>query len=134
MNHHRNKRNRGISLVEVVVAMMVITIVSAAAITTIKYSKNFTSRVVSYHDSRAVAINALENFKFCTNDTEFYDNLFRCGDFTRDYAESNAEWTVYMFTAPACVTRVYVRYPAMKVVCTDSAGDIVFQFEFTKTD
>ena len=136
MNKHRRKWKRGISLAEVVVAMLVITIVSAAAITTVEHSLNFTSRVVSSQESRAAALNALECFKFCTNESEFNDNYYRCGQFKRDYAETTPNETAYMYKAAACVTKVFINYsaarPTFRAVCTDNKGSVVFQIEYTK--
>ena len=122
---------------EVMIAMLIITIVSAAAVSTIRHSQRITARIISCQDSRIAAVNALECFKFSSSESEFDDNCYRAGAFKREHSEVSPDGTAYKSKVNACVVKAYVNYsaadPTFKAICTDNKDKVVFQFSFTKT-
>ena len=81
MKQNRRSR-RGISIVEVVIALVIITIISASALSMIMMSVKVERKSVTALEVDNCAENSVECFRYAGNKTEFLECLQKTGDFT----------------------------------------------------
>ncbi len=77
-----NSSRRGVSIVEVVVALVIITVISASALSMIMMSVSLEQRALTAQEVAASAENAVECFRYAADNEEFLECLQMTGDFT----------------------------------------------------
>ena len=73
MNH--TKRNRGFSIMETVIALVVIVLVTAAALSITMAAISARVKMSNYSEAQDFAHNVLECFKAADSNTEFENNM-----------------------------------------------------------
>lgn len=127
------KNRRGVSIVEVVVAMTIIVLISGTAMSFIFTSDANADKDVAYTDARLLAENALEIFKYADNATD-YQKIFEQHLEKGDTLNENT----YSYTyAPGYVTlNVKATYDDGNKVFTAVAkkqnGDELFNIKYEK--
>lgn len=127
MNLRGLRSKKGMSLVEVVVALTVITIISAAALSLVISSARVDANSLSSTQIMMAAENALECFRFAQNDEDFTTLLKKTGDYS--VIEG-----VCVMNEPSYVIAVDADYTNGKLTFTaiDSAGKEICTYEFDK--
>ena len=116
---------RGISLVEVVVALAVITIISAAALSLVISSARVDANSLRSTQVMIAAENSLECYRFAGSDEEFAALLEKTGDYKKvDDA--------YVLTEKAYVITVNYTDTRLTFSATDSDGKEIYKYEFNK--
>ena len=127
INDNKNRSRRGISLVEVVVALTVIAIISSAALSLVISSARVDANSLRSTQVMMAAENALECYRFAESEEEFAALLEKTGDYKKvDDA--------YVLTEKAYVITVNVNYTDTKLTfsATDSDGKEIYKYEFNK--
>ena len=125
INDNKNRSRRGISLVEVVVALAVITIISAAALSLVISSARVDANSLRSTQVMMAAENALECYRFAESKEEFAALLEKTGD----YKGSDG---VFVLTEKSYT--ITVNYTDMQLTfsATDSDGKEIYKYEFNK--
>ena len=134
----RNRRN-GYSLVEVVIALSVIVIVSASAISILLSSVATKVNAVNKAHAQSFADNVWESFKAADNEEDFVSLVaFSEGINEADITAPEGENMVYTyssekhkFTADITVNYNSTR-PELKISVTDKDGDEIISFNYVK--
>lgn len=129
-NPFRNKK--GISLVEVVIAMAIVTIVTITTLSII-YSSTLATQKASHRTAaQYFAMDILEAFKMAENEQQF----IRAVEYRGGYTQRSNEEDKYIFVLEqsnykALVTVDYpaVDRPSLSVVITDNSGEAVAQID-----
>lgn len=125
INVKRNRSRRGISLVEVVVALAVITIISAAALSLVISSARVDANSLRSTQVMMAAENVLECYRFAEIEGDFADLLQKTGDYKKvDDA--------YVLTEKAYVITVNYTDTKLTFSATDSDGKEIYKYEFNK--
>ena len=125
INAMRNRSRRGISLVEVVVALAVITIISAAALSLVISSARVDANSLRSTQVMIAAENSLECYRFAGSDEEFAALLEKTGDYKKvDGA--------YVMTEKAYVITVNYTNTRLTFRATDGDGEEIYSYEFDK--
>lgn len=128
------KNRRGVSIVEVVVAMTIIVLISGTAMSFIFTSDANADKDVAYTNARLIAENALEIFKHA-DDAKDYQTIF-AQHLKKDGTPSDS--TTYSYTyAPGYVTlNIKADYSDNKKIFTAVAkkqnGDELFNIKYEK--
>ena len=125
INVKRNRSRRGISLVEVVVALTVITIISAAALSLVISSARVDANSLRSTQVMMAAENVLECYRFAESEEEFAALLEKTGDYKK---VDNA----YVLTEKAYVITVHYTNTQLTFSATDSDGKEIYKYEFNK--
>ena len=116
---------RGISLVEVVVALAVITVISAAALSLVISSARVDANSLRSTQVTIAAENSLECYRFAESEEEFAALLEKTGDYKKvDDA--------YVLTEKAYVITVNYTDKRLTFSATDSDGKEIYKYEFNK--
>lgn len=128
INANKNRSRRGISLVEVVVALTVITIISAAALSLVISSARVDANSLRSTQVMMAAENALECYRFAENKDNFADLLKKTGDYTEDQEAVGT----YVLTEKAYVITISYTDAKLTFSATDSDGKEIYNYEFNK--
>ena len=125
INVKRNRSRRGISLVEVVVALTVIAIISSAALSLVISSARVDANSLRSTQVMMAAENALECYRFAESKEEFAALLEKTGD----YKGSDG---VFVLTEKSYT--ITVSYSAEKLIfsAADGDGEEIYSYEFDK--
>ena len=128
INVKRNRSRRGISLVEVVVALTVIAIISSAALSLVISSARVDANSLRSTQVMMAAENVLECYRFAESEGDFADLLQKTGDYTK---EPEAIGTYFLAEKSYVIT---VSYSAEKLIfsAADSDGKEIYKYEFNK--
>jgi prepilin-type N-terminal cleavage/methylation domain-containing protein len=119
------RSRRGISLVEVVVALAVITIISAAALSLVISSARVDANSLRSTQVMIAAENSLECYRFAKSEEKFAELLEKTGDYKKvDGA--------YVLTEKAYVITVNYTDTKLTFSATDSDGEEIYKYEFNK--
>lgn len=125
INDNKNRSRRGISLVEVVVALTVITIISAAALSLVISSARVDANSLRSTQVMMAAENVLECYRFAESEEEFAALLEKTGDYKKvDDA--------YVLTEKAYVITVHYTDTKLTFSATDGDGEEIYSYEFDK--
>ena len=125
INAMRNRSRRGISLVEVVVALAVITIISAAALSLVISSARVDANSLRSTQITIAAENSLECYRFAESEEKFAELLEKTGDYKKvDDA--------YVMTEKAYVITVNYTNTRLTFSATDGDGEEIYSYEFDK--
>lgn len=125
INDNKNRSRRGISLVEVVVALTVITIISAAALSLVISSARVDANSLRSTQVMMAAENVLECYRFAESEEEFAALLEKTGDYIKvDDA--------YVLTEKAYVITVHYTDTKLTFSATDGDGEEIYSYEFDK--
>ena len=125
INVKRNRSRRGISLVEVIVALAVITIISTAALSLVISSARVDANSLRSTRVMIAAENALECYRFSDSEDEFVALLRKTGDYKKvDDA--------YVLTEKAYVITVNYTDTKLTFSATDGDGEEIYSYEFDK--
>ena len=125
INDNKDRSRRGISLVEVVVALTVIAIISSAALSLVISSARVDANSLRSTQVMIAAENSLECYRFAESEEEFAALLEKTGDYKKvDDA--------YVLTEKSYV--ITVSYLAEKLIfsAADSDGKEIYKYEFNK--
>lgn len=125
INVKRNRSRRGISLVEVIVALAVITIISTAALSLVISSARVDANSLRSTQVMMAAENVLECYRFAESKEEFAALLEKTGDYKKvDGA--------YVLTEKAYVITVHYTNTKLTFSATDSDEKEIYKYEFNK--
>lgn len=125
INDNKNRSRRGISLVEVVVALTVITIISAAALSLVISSARVDANSLRSTQVMMAAENVLECYRFAESEEEFAALLEKTGDYKKvDDA--------YVLTEKAYGITVHYTDTKLTFSATDGDGEEIYSYEFDK--
>ena len=125
INDNKNRSRRGISLVEVVVALTVIAIISSAALSLVISSARVDANSLRSTQVMMAAENVLECYRFAENDGDFADLLQKTGD----YKGSDG---VFVLTEKSYTITVNYTDTQLTFSATDSDGKEIYKYEFNK--
>ena len=125
INVKRNRSRRGISLVEVVVALTVIAIISSAALSLVISSARVDANSLRSTQVMMAAENALECYRFAESKEEFAALLEKTGD----YKGSDG---VFVLTEKSYTITVNYTDTQLTFSATDSDGKEIYKYEFNK--
>ena len=125
INDNKDRSRRGISLVEVVVALAVITIISAAALSLVISSARVDANSLRSTQVMMAAENVLECYRFAENDGDFADLLQKTGD----YKGSDG---VFVLTEKSYTITVNYTGTKLTFSATDGDGEEIYSYEFDK--
>ena len=121
---------RGISLVEVIVALAVITIISAAAFSLMIYSSRAEADAVRTTSISAAADDVLECFRYAENDAEFFEAIAKLDEYDRveegRYVLNKPTYTLYLN-----IDNDKLSFSAHKAE-NGEIGDLIYSYEYTK--
>ena len=112
MNH--TKRNRGFSIMETVIALVVIVLVTAAALSITMAAISARVKMSNYSEAQDFAHNVLECFKAADNNTEFESNMKDVAGY--EYEDMSAEPSIYTY-------KVENKFEAEIIAAFDVDGD-----------
>ena len=116
---------RGISLVEVIVALAVIAIISTAALSLVISSARVDANSLRSTQVMMAAENSLECYRFAESEKEFVALLEKTGDYKKvDGA--------YVLTEKAYVITVNYTNTKLTFSATDGDGEEIYSYEFDK--
>ena len=119
------RSRRGISLVEVIVALAVITIISTAALSLVISSARVDANSLRSTQVTIAAENSLECYRFTESEEEFAALLEKTGDYKKvDDA--------YVLTEKAYVITVNYTNTKLTFSATDGDGEEIYSYEFDK--
>lgn len=120
----QNVAKRGITMMEVVIALVIITVVTAAVVTIMFVSVNIEAGTVTAIESANSAENAIECFRFAKNEEEFVEALNKTALYT---SKTEGEYTSegYGYTVTIIYHDTYFEYYA---VAAD--GEEIYAFTF----
>lgn len=119
------RSRRGISLVEVIVALAVITIISTAALSLVISSARVDANSLRSTRVMIAAENALECYRFAENEEEFAELLGNTGD----YIEADGS---YVLTESSYAITVKYEDDSLRFTAIDSDGKEIYNYEFYK--
>ena len=119
------RSRRGISLVEVIVALAVITIISTAALSLVISSARVDANSLRSTQVMMAAENALECYRFAESKEEFAALLEKTGD----YKGSDG---VFVLTEKSYVITVHYTNTKLTFSATDGDGEEIYSYEFDK--
>lgn len=127
INDNKNRSRRGISLVEVVVALTVIAIISSAALSLVISSARVDANSLRSTQVMMAAENVLECYRFAENGEEFAALLEKTGDY-------KGSGGVFVLTEKSYTITVTVNYTDTQLTfsATDSDGKEIYKYEFNK--
>ncbi|MBR2902954.1 MAG: hypothetical protein IKC38_07105 [Clostridia bacterium] len=117
---------RGVSIMETVVAMVVIFMVTSAAISIVSSSLMVDTRACMTMEVSIAGQNARECFRFAETPEGFLELLQRVGEY------NEAEHGVYTWDADQCVISVVVDGDTMTFEAASHGGQLIDSFSFTK--
>lgn len=119
------RSRRGISLVEVIVALAVIAIISTAALSLVISSSKVDANSLRSTQVMMAAKNALECYRFSDREDEFGELLRKTGD----YIEADDS---YVLTESSYVITVKYEDDSLRFTATDGDGKMIYDYEFNK--
>ena len=125
INDNKNRSRRGISLVEVVVALTVIAIISSAALSLVISSASVDANSLRSTQVMMAAENVLECYRFAESKEEFAALLEKTGD----YKGSDG---VFVLTEKSDVITVHYTNTKLNFSATDGDGEEIYSYEFDK--
>ena len=125
INDNKNRSRRGISLVEVVVALTVIAIISSAALSLVISSARVDANSLRSTQVMMAAENVLECYRFAESKEEFAALLEKTGD----YKGSDG---VFVLTEKSYVITVHYTNTKLTFSATDGDGEEIYSYEFDK--
>ncbi len=130
----KNIRSRkGISMVEVVVALVVITIISLATLSVVFVSARVEAKTVVAIEVRNSAENAVECFRFANGDIETFIECLRKTTGVTDEDNYVIENGNYVLRAGRYIVTITLlgEESGFYYKATDSAGKDIYEFTFT---
>lgn len=124
VNRYTRSR-RGISLVEVAVALAVITIISAAALSLVISSAKVDANSLRTTQVMMHAENALECFRFADSKDDFLELMKKTGNY---YDEDGR----YLLSEKNYVVTVTYNEKVLTFKAVDDSGEEIYAYEFTK--
>lgn len=119
------RSRRGISLVEVIVALAVIAIISTAALSLVISSSKVDANSLRSTQVMMAAENSLECYRFAENEEKFAELLGNTGDYKK---VDNA----YVLTEKAYVVTINYTDKKLTFSATDGDGKVIYDYEFNK--
>lgn len=127
---------RGFTVLEVVIALTVITIVSASAFALIHSHLKLEKQSVQSIEATNIAENAIECFRFAKDEAEFkiaYEAVVRTEDLQITLSETNAEnSSIYKYTDGALEVTFTIVGNQITINITDNSGTIIDNQTYTK--
>lgn len=120
------RSRKGISLVEVVVALAVIAIISAAALSLVVSSAKVDANSLRTTRVMMAAENALECFRFAESDAEFKTLIAKTGNYT-----SSGDG-VYVYTDKNYTVNVKYTDTKLTFTAVDENENEIYSYEFKK--
>lgn len=118
------RKRRGVTMVETVVAMTVIVIISIAALTAISATANVNARDEATFQARTDARNALEVFRYASDADDFKNNMnFQF----RSPTQSGNTYTVDYGWCTLTVTAEFDPSPKFTARAVGNTGDVLFE-------
>ena len=118
------KSRRGISMVEVVVALTVIVIVSAAALSLITAHTHLEARTAQTIEATNIAENAVECFRFDSTEEDFKNAFLQTGV---SYDETEG-----IYTSGSLTAEIVIDGSEITVVVKNASGDTLVDVTYTK--
>ncbi len=136
-----NKRSlgrHGFSIVEVVVAMAVIAIVTASALTITLLSLSSEKKAVELSRAQYFAADALEAFRAAEDQSAFESAMEFAGGYS-SFEKQGENTYIYKLENSGCTATVTVEYadtdrPAFSLTVTDGGGKEILKRSFRKGD
>ena len=119
------RSRRGISLVEVIVALAVIAIISTAALSLVISSSKVDANSLRSTQVMMAAENSLECYRFAENEEKFAELLGNTGDYKK--ADDS-----YVLTESSYAITVKYEDDSLRFTATDSDGKVIYNYEFNK--
>lgn len=130
MNYKKIRSRRGISLAEVMIALAIITIVSAAALSLTLSSAKVDAMALRTTQITMAGENALECFRYADNDGDFGELLKKTGNYTSSVnGVYTLEEEMYTITVNADYTNNTMSFVAKT---NDEAQKELHKYSFTK--
>lgn len=121
---------KGISLVEVVVALAIIAIISTAAFSLMVLSANIEADAVRTTSISAAADDVLDCFRYAEDETEFYATLCKLDAYERSEA-----WK-YVLNKPTYTLYINVEDGKLSFTAYETedgeTGDLIYSYEYKK--
>lgn len=138
----KNRKKRGYSLVEVVIALSVIVIVSVSALSIVLSSVATKVNAINKSYAQSFADNVWESFKAADTQDEFLSLIaFSEGTTLTEGVTDESGKTTYTyysqenkFTAEIAVSYQENARPELEVIVTDKDGDEIISFSYRKGD
>ena len=127
----RSRRNnrRGVTMVEVVVALIMISVVSAAALTMVMMSISVEQKAVTSLSVKTDAENVLNCFRYAETEEEFLEALKKTGAYEKDaeghFVLSAEEFSVIVSADFSADSFVYT--------ATNPDGEIIYTFTYPRS-
>ncbi len=130
---NRAGRRRGISLLETVIALAVISIISAATVTLIVSSTKAEKKIFDDMHITNAAENAVECFRYADDSTELYTLLQQCD---ADYTVSAENAQCFILTKDAYILTVWADFTGntVEIYATDEGGEEIYRLQYQKGD
>ena len=121
------KSRRGISMVEVVVALTVIVIVSAAALSLVTAHTHLEARTAQTIEATNIAENAVECFRFDSTKEGFKDAFLETLGTDVSYDETEG-----IYTSGSLTAEIGILDNTINVVVKNASGDTLVDVTYTK--
>ena len=133
MNHI--KRNRGFSIMETVIALVVIVLVTAAALSITMAAISARVKMSNYSEAQDFAHNVLECFKAADNNTEFESNMKDVAGY--EYDDMSAEPSIYTYKVEnkfeaEIIAAFDVDVDYFQITVNDTNGTEIISFTYQK--
>ncbi len=120
------RSRRGVTITEVVVALVIIGIISSAALSLVMYSVNVEKDSFSVVEAKIAAENTLACFRYAENEDEFVEALSKTDSYeTQDDGSLLLSGNGYTVTVKADYSENYFEYTAVK-----SNGEEIYSFSY----
>lgn len=120
----RARNRRGMSLLEVVIALTVITIISASALSLVLSSAKSDAKALRTTQVIIAADNALECFKFADNEDEFKTLITKTGEYV------SAGDGSYVLTEEAYTVTVTYSAESVQFKAVDNDNEVIYEYVY----
>ena len=119
------RSRKGMSMVEVVIAMVIISVISASALSMIMMSINVEANAIRSVEIEESAENAIDCFRFAESDGEFLQALQKCAPY--EQVETRFVLKAAGFTVTVVPSGNQFEYTAV-----DADGETIYTFTYSK--
>lgn len=127
--HNILRSRRGITITEVTITLVIIGIISAAALSVVLYSVNVEKNSFSVIEAENAAENALACFRFAETEEEFVEALGKTGAYEKQGDGS------YIFIGNGCTVTVRADYSQhyFEYNAVNANGEKIYSFRYPKS-
>ena len=129
------KNKKGFSVVEVVIAMAVITIVTVTALSILTSAANNTREMMYKADAQYLVADAVECFKVSNSTSEFYEALNFRGNW-KGASQSSDSVSIYIINGSCYQVTAITNYndlrPTLNIEVIDNNRKIITEYSYTK--